>query len=259
MENQTMNCLEKKITLMLDKSDVEKKIGLVLSKSSDLLYNFVVNLITWLNNATPVFKLIFGIISNITLFLISEGSFEGSFIGGDVYSQFLILLIPELLIFVASVSYEENSYITAILNGFCYAIPVSIFMIFFACFIYIVFILCISIIPIIGGMLLYAAIIYGISTIQIAYILIKIKASKLNKILYVFRTLSLYIVCTIVPLIFGLLCLVFGFLIVWLLSPSHAIIVVFFGGSGESVVNAIFHFIIESIESVGNAIFHFIR
>jgi hypothetical protein len=258
MENQTM-----KPGVLPSVGDnyeyIEKKICLVLSKSSDLLFGFVVNLITWLNNATPVFKLIFGIISNITLFLISEGSLEGSFIGGDVYSQFLILLIPELLIFVESVSYEENSYITAILNGFCYAIPFSIFMIFFACFIYIVFILCISIIPILGGLLLYLAINFGIGTIHMGYLLIKTKASKLNKFLYVFHTMSLSLVCTLVPLIFGLLCLVFGFLIVWLFSPSHAIIVVFFGGSGESVVNAMFHFIIESIESVVNAIFHFIR
>ena len=222
---------------------IEKKIVLMLYKSSDLLFGFVfgfvVNLITWLNNATPVFKLIVGIISNITLFLISEGSLEGSFIGGDVYSQFLILLIPELLIFVESVSYEENSYITAILNGFCYAIPVSIFMIFFACFIYIVFILCISIIPILGGLLLYLAINFGIGTIHMGYLLIKTKASKLNKFLYVFHTMSLSLVCTLVPLIFGLLCLVFGFLIVWLSIPSPVLNAVL----GESVVNAIFHFI----------------
>lgn len=238
MENQTM-----KTGVLPSVGDnyeyIEKKIVVMLYKSSDLLYNFVVNLITWLNNATPVFKLIVGIISNITLFLISGSSLEGSFIGGDVYLQFFLLLIPELFIFFASASYEENGYITAILNGFCYAIPFSIFMIFFACFIYIVFILCISIIPILGGLLLYLAINFGIGTIHMGYLLIKTKASKLNKFLYVFHTMSLSLVCTLVPLTFGILCLVFGFIILCLSIPSPVLNAVL----GESVVNAIFHFI----------------
>jgi hypothetical protein len=165
----------------------------------------IINLPRRLNNAPSLFKLIFGIISNITLFLISGGSLEGSFIGGDVYLQFLLLLIPELFIFFASVSYKENSYITAILNGFCYAIPFSVFIIFGLFFI--VTVGYIGLLTLLGSLSSLLAICIGLDTIQMVYLLIKTKASKLNKF---------YTVCyRIVPAIAGTCVLfalsIFGF------------------------------------------------
>lgn len=155
----------------------------------------IINLPRRLNNAPSLFKLIFGIISSTILWL--------SFDSGGLLLLFLVF--PAICI----IGFSEKENTSAIfLNVFCYTIPFSVFIIFGLFFI--VTVGYIGLLTLFGSLSSLLAICIGLDTIQMVYLLIKTKASKLNKFYTVFYRIVPAIAGTCVLFALGIFGFAFG-------------------------------------------------
>lgn len=217
IESQKENTLNKKDTNMKNQNtEIEDLPGVaqgfedvlvgvideVGEKIFPVLMSLPQSLLQLLYKSTLLFKLIVGIISNTTLYLVlSTPSFDAWAVVA------FASIVSVLVIFFISICY--TNFTTAIVNCCCYITLPSFFIVFGSLFIVFVVACIAALFPVgwMGCACLVFGITYMISALRMLYLLIQTKASKLNKFLYALQKVPGSFASGIFLSAFGIFCI----------------------------------------------------